>query len=128
MKKNNIQFYFDSTFNFEEMLKSLEWCIYNNNCSLTQYSYLQFLFYIDSQINSLELKTNINKYINYILNSGDKINIGTDDLTRILTRFIIRYQNISIEDKLFLFIKQTRTELSFVETILLETNLSLFEK
>lgn len=28
MKKNNLQFVFDSSFNLEEMLLSLQWCIY----------------------------------------------------------------------------------------------------
>lgn len=127
MKKHHLQFRFDSTFNLYEMLKSLEWCIYENNCSLTEYCYLELLYNIYCEIPSIELRDNLNKYINYILKNGDKVTIGSDDLTRILTRLIIKLENISIEHKLFVFVEQTRTELCFVETLLLESNLSLFE-
>jgi phosphatidylinositol kinase/protein kinase (PI-3 family) len=127
MKKNHLQFTFDSTFNFQQMLKSLEWCIYQNNCSLTQYSYLELLYNIHCQIPSNELINSINEYINYMLKNGDKVTIGSDDLTRILTRLIIHLENVSVQHKLFVFVEQTRTELCFVETILLENNLSLFE-
>ncbi|CAF4411094.1 unnamed protein product, partial [Adineta steineri] len=98
-----------------------------NNCSLTQYCYLEFLYNIHCQINSNELTNNINEYINFMLKSGDKVTIGSDDLTRILTRLIIRLENVSVLLKLFLFVEQTQTELCFVETLLLENNLSLFE-
>ncbi|CAF4460853.1 unnamed protein product, partial [Rotaria sp. Silwood2] len=98
-----------------------------NNCSLTQYCYLEFLFNIHCQIPSNELTNSINEYINNIIKSADKITIGSDDLTRILTRLIIRLENIQVQLKLFLFVEQTRTELCFIETLLLENNLSLFE-
>ncbi|CAF3540537.1 unnamed protein product [Rotaria sp. Silwood1] len=98
-----------------------------NNCSLTQYCYLELLYNIHCQISSNELTNKINKYINNILKNVDKITIGIDDLTRILTRLIIRLENIEIQLKLFLFVEQTRTELCFIETLLLENNLSLFE-
>ncbi|CAF4273696.1 unnamed protein product, partial [Rotaria magnacalcarata] len=58
---------------------------------------------------------------------ADKVTIGSDDLTRILTRLIIRLEYVDAQFKLFMFVEQTRTELSFVETLLLENNLSLFE-
>jgi len=127
MKKNHLQFTFDSTFNLQQMLESLQWCIYRNNCSLTQYCYLELLYNIHCQIPSNELTNSINEYINYILKNGDKVTIGNDDLTRILTRLIIQLKNVSVQYKLFVFVEQTRTELCFVETILLENNLSLFE-
>jgi hypothetical protein len=62
-----------------------------------------------------------------MLKSGDKVTIGSDDLTRILTRLIIRLENVQVQLKLFLFVEQTQTELCFIETLLLEKNLSLFE-
>ncbi|CAF0858419.1 unnamed protein product [Rotaria sordida] len=127
MKKNHLQFTFDSSFSLEEMLSSLQWCIYENNCSLTQYCYLEFLYNIHYQISSNELRNSINEYINNILKNGDKITIGSDDLTRILTRLIIHLENIQVQLKLFIFVEQTRTELCFIETLLLENNLSLFE-
>ncbi|CAF4316276.1 unnamed protein product, partial [Rotaria magnacalcarata] len=58
---------------------------------------------------------------------ADKVTIGSDDLTRILTRLIIRLEYVDAQFKLFMFVEQTRTGLSFVETLLLENNLSLFE-
>jgi hypothetical protein len=62
-----------------------------------------------------------------MLKTGDKITIGNDDLTRILTRLIIHLENVSVQHKFFIFVEQTRTELCFVETLLLENNLFLFE-
>ncbi|CAF4400321.1 unnamed protein product, partial [Rotaria magnacalcarata] len=59
--------------------------------------------------------------------TADKVTIGSDDLTRILTRLIIRLEYVDAQFKLFMFVEQTRTGLSFVETLLLENNLSLFE-
>ncbi|CAF1540177.1 unnamed protein product, partial [Adineta steineri] len=127
MKKHHLVFHLDPTYNLQEMLSSLQWCIYQNNCSLTQYCYLEFLYNIHCQINSNELTNTINEYINFMLKNGDKVTIGSDDLTRILTRLIIRLENVSVLLKLFLFVEQTQTELCFVETLLLENNLSLFE-
>ena len=88
---------------------------------------MEFLYHIHCHIHSNELKMIVNEYINYLLNIGDKITIGSDDLTRILTRFIVCLENVHVQFKLFLFVKQTRTELSFIEALLLENNLSLFE-
>ena len=65
--------------------------------------------------------------MNRILKTGEKVTIGSDDLTRILTRLMIRLENIHMQLKLFLFVEQTRTELSFIETLLFENNLSLFD-
>jgi hypothetical protein len=85
------------------------------------------LYNIHCQIPSNELTNSINEYIIYILKTGDKVTIGGDDLTGILTRLIMRLENVKAQIKLFLFVEQTRTELCFVETLLLENNLSLFE-
>lgn len=101
--------------------------IYRNNCSLTQYCYLELLYNIYCQNPLNILKNDINKYINYLLKTGERITIGSDDLTRTITHIIIRLENIHVQLKLFMFVEQTRTELSFIETLLLENNLSLFE-
>jgi hypothetical protein len=85
------------------------------------------LYNIHCQIPSNELTNSINEYIIYILKTGDKVTIGGDDLTGILTRLIMRLENVKAQIKLFLFVEQIRTELCFVETLLLENNLSLFE-
>ncbi|CAF3615024.1 unnamed protein product [Rotaria socialis] len=127
MKKNNLQFTFDSSFNLQDMLSSLEWCIYQNNCSLTQCCYLELLYNIHCQIASNDLTNSITHYMSNILKTADKVTIGSDDLTRILTRLIIRLENVQVQFKLFMFVEQTRTELSFVETLVLENHLSLFE-
>ena len=73
------------------------------------------------------MTNNLNKYVNYLLKHGEKVTIGDDDLTRILTRLIFRLENVQVQHKLLLFIKQTRTELAFVETLLLEKDFPLFQ-
>jgi hypothetical protein len=88
---------------------------------------LELLYNLHSQVPSNELRTRINEYIKYILKTGDKVTIGSDDLTGILTRLIIRLENVEVLIKLFLFVEQTRTEVCFIETLLLENNLTLFE-
>lgn len=86
-------------------------CLYfRNNCSLTQYCYLELFYNISCQIPSNELRNSINEYINYLLKNGDKVTIGSDDLTRLT----IPLENVLIQLKLFLFVEQTRTELCFV--------------
>ncbi|CAF2520029.1 unnamed protein product [Rotaria sp. Silwood2] len=106
IKKNHLQFTFDLSFHLEEILSSLQWCIYQNKCSLTQYCYLELLYNIHRHISSNELIIKINEYINYILKNADKSTIGIEDLTRILTRLIIRLENVEIQSKLFLFVEQ----------------------
>ena len=88
---------------------------------------MELLYNIDCQISSNELRRSINEYISYILKTGDRVTIGSDDLTRIITRLILRFENIQVQHKLFIFVEQTRTEFSFVETLLSEKSLSLFE-
>jgi len=44
-----------------------------------------------------------------MLKSGDKVTIGSDDLTHILTRLIIPLENIQVQLKPFLFVEQTQT-------------------
>lgn len=101
--------------------------IFRNNCSLTQYCYLEFLYNVHCQIPSTEMTNSINEYVNFILKTGDKVTIGGDDLTQIITRLIIRLENVSVQLKLFLFVEQTQTELCFIETLLSENDLSRFE-
>ena len=145
MKKTHLQFVLEPNFHLSEMLQSLQWCIYQleqflfkipfdsflslfrNNCSLTQYCYLELLFNIHCQIRSNELTKNLNEYMNYLLKNGEKVTIGSDDLTRILTRLILRLENVQVQHKFFFFVEQTRTELSFVETLLSEKDFPLFE-
>ncbi|UJR24766.1 hypothetical protein I4U23_006140 [Adineta vaga] len=127
MNKHHLQFNFEPTFSLQQMLSSLQWCIYDNNCSLTQYCYLELLYNIYCQVPSNELTNSINTYVNFILKSGDKVTIGGDDLTRILTRLMIRLENVQVQFQLFLFVEQTQTELCLVETFLLENHFSLFE-
>ena len=66
---------------------------------------MEFLYNIYCQIPSNELKEHLNEYILYILKNGDKVTIGNEDLTRILTRLIIEIKNVDYEIKLFLFAK-----------------------
>lgn len=61
------------------------------------------------------------------MKSGEKLTIGSDNLTRILTRLITHLTNVQHQLKLFIFLEQTPRELCFIETILLKNNLSLFE-
>lgn len=142
MKKNHLQFVLEPNFHLSEMLHSLDWCIYKledffieylfrfsfrNNCSLTQYCYLELLLNIHCQIPSNELTKNVNEYLNYLLKTGEKVTIGSEDLTRIIIRLMLRMENIQIQQKFFLFVEQTRTELSFIETLLQEKQFPLFE-
>ena len=85
------------------------------------------MYNIHCQIPSNELRNSLNEYLNYLLKTGEKVTIGSDDLTRILTRLILRLENVQVQHKLFLFVEQTRTELSFVETLLLEKDFPLFQ-
>lgn len=111
------------SFNFIEEYLSF----FRNNCSLTQYCYLELLYNIHCQISSSELTNSLNEYVSYLLKHGEKVTIGSEDLTRILTRLILRLENVQVQHKLFLFVEQTRTELSFIETLLLEKDFPLFQ-
>lgn len=95
---------------------------------MTQYSYLELLYNIYCQIPSNELQMSLNEYLNYMVNHGNEVTIGADELTGILTRLMIVLQNVEIERKLLIFVEQTQTELCFVETLLVEKNLNLFER
>ena len=94
---------------------------------MTQSCYLELLDFVHCQIPSNDLRTNLNESINYLLKCANEVTIGNDELTRILTRLTIHLGNVEIQSKLFIYIQQTRTELSFIETLRLEENLSLFE-
>ena len=85
------------------------------------------LYHLHCQINSNELKVHINDFLQYLLTRADQVKIGADELTRILTRSVIHLKNVSLISQLFLFVKQTRTELSFVETCLIENQFDEFE-
>jgi hypothetical protein len=87
---------------------------------------LELLDNIHFQTPSKELTDRINEYTNFILKTGDKVTIGNEDLTRILTRLIIRLKNVPVQFRLFVFVEQTQTELCFVETLLSQTDLSPF--
>lgn len=145
MKKHDLQLKFDLEFNLDEMLQSLQWCIYEfvflilksskerivlsfrNNCSLTQCSYLEFLYNLYCQNPFYQLKTSLNEYITFLIKNGAKVTIGGDDLTRIITRLMIHLESVQIQNQVFQFVEQIQSELSFVETLLSEKNLSLFE-
>lgn len=57
------------------------------------------------------------EHINYLLKNGQQVTIESADLTRILTRLILRLENVHVQHKRFLFVEQTRTELSLVESL-----------
>lgn len=94
---------------------------------MTQGAYLEFLSNLYWQNPSDELKTSLNEYLNFLVKNGAKVTVGGDDLTRIITRLVIHLENVQIQNPLFQFVEQIQSELSFVETLLLEKNLSLFE-
>ena len=88
---------------------------------------MELLYNIHCQVSSNELTNSINEYIHYILKNGNQVTIGSDELTRVLTRLIIRLENVQVQTKLFLFVEQIQTELCFVEKLLLEKDFSLIE-
>lgn len=100
------------------MLSSLGWCLYENRCSLTQSCYLEMLLNLDDHLSSDRLRTFLKDAAIFLLRRGDEVTIGNEDLTRVLTRLLVRLADRSLLIKLFLFIEQTQTELVFVETLL----------
>ena len=95
---------------------------FRNRCSLTQSCYLEVLLNLDVHLSSSLLRGVLRESVSSLLKRGDEVTIGKEDLTRTLTRVIVRLSDSSLLFQHFLFVEQTETELIFVETLLHETS------
>ena len=76
---------------------------------------------------SSTLKRQLNDEISFLIRGVHRTAIGSEDLTQILTRLILRLENVEILVHFFCFVEQTRTELCFVQTCLAETRFDRLE-
>ena len=100
---------------------------FRNPCPLTQCAYLQMLLNIYCVEPVSILKRHLNDEISFLIRGVHRTAIGSEELTEILTRLILRLENVEILVHFFCFVEQTRTELCFVQTCLAETRFNRFE-
>ena len=82
------------------------------------------IYYVEP---SATLKRYLNDEISFLIRGVHRTAIGSEELTEILTRLILRLEYVEILVHFFCFIEQTRTELCFVRTCLTEIRFDRFD-